>query len=169
MLKIGVTAGLFLIVSAPLSGCEDTKCDPCTDCPDFTGYYYCITESVVDTCDNWDLLEGNTRLRVVSQVNGEKQTNLDIEFTDLKGTWAVFSGFLCATSDEEFPKEYSFSVTYSPTDIGETEQVDYFLDGYFTAESAEGPNTLTASLDIRHSDTETGESCDLTGNIRPGN
>jgi hypothetical protein len=167
MLKIGATAGLVLIALAPLSGCGETKCEPCTDCPDFTGDYYCNTESVIDTCEEWELLEGNTRLRVVSQVTGEKQTDLEIELTDLRGMWAVFDGYLCASADEDFPKNYTFSVTHSPTDIGETEQVNYFLDGFFTAESAEGPTTLTATLNIRHFDTETGEGCDLTGNIRP--
>lgn len=167
MSKIYIPAFLFSIVLIPFSGCEDTECDPCTSCPEFTGEYFCTTESMVDTCDDWELLEGNTKLQVVSQVTGEKTTDLEIELTDLRGMWAVYDGTLCETSDEDFPKNYSFSAAYSPTGIGDTERVDYFLNGFFTAQSDQGPNTLTATLDIRHFDTETGEGCDLTGNIRP--
>ena len=133
MSKIFLSAGLCLFALIPLAGCEDTKCDPCTECPDFTGEYYCDTESVVDTCDDWDLLEGNTRLRVISQASGENETTLMIELTDLRGMWAVFDGYLCASTDEEFPKNYTFSAMYSPTDIGDTERLDYFLNGFFTA------------------------------------
>jgi hypothetical protein len=160
-------AFLFLVTLIPFTGCGDTKCDVCATCPDFTGEYFCTMESGFDTCDEWNLLVGNTRLRVVSQVNGENTTDLEIEQTDLQGMWAVFDGTLCETPDEDFPKNYTFSVTYSTTDIGETERVDYFLNGFFTAESADGPHTLTATLNIRHFDTETGEGCDLVGNIRP--
>ena len=167
MSKIFLSAGLCLFFLIPASGCENTKCDPCTDCPDFTGEYYAITESVVDTCDEWDLLAGNTRFRVLSQVSGEEQTIVEIEVTDMQGKWAVLQGSLCETSDEDFPKAYTFNVTYSPSETGDTGQVDYFLSGFLMIEAEEGPTTITATLNIRHFDTETGEGCDLTGNIRP--
>jgi len=146
-----------------LSACSSGKCEPCTTCPDFTGEYYEIIKLVIDNCDNVELIEGDLRLRVFNQLD----TTLDIEMTDRYGTWAVLSGYLCETNETDYPKDYAFSASYSPSQAGDRVILDYLLSGYFHLESDQAPAVLNGTLSITEHDLDSRKTCQVSGSISP--
>lgn len=155
-----LAVGLLLATALAMTGCEETKCDECTECPSFLGEYYGTIESLNETCADVMLLTGNEYMNVISQ------TPLKFESRDSRGLWVVFDGTLCATTDEDYPMNYFFTAYYTPDTSDRDYTLDYSLIGFFSVEeqSAEVVS-VTATLDLRFA-FDDGEVCSLTGDVR---
>jgi len=155
--------GLFCVAS-PLAGCGSSECLDCggdNSCPPLYGTYVGNQEGSLDTCGSWYLLEGTTTIRVVTQ----NDNDLELEFEDTQGMWALFTGKICNTKKQDPPRSYAFNTTFDITGNPDY-QVMYTLSGTITEAHGETPAHMEGIMSINLFFPDRPESdCNLSGNF----
>ncbi len=152
------------LVLAGVCGCEDgSKCTPCpseeTDgvvvaaCKDWEGVYHGEMVGRASECgDASDLNEKISVdvLNIETDPQEEDVTLIEMKLTGEDGDWTMFSGWICATEDEEEPFRFTFSVSYHETLVEDGNDITFnnTLSGFFIREHDGVPANLEANYGV---------------------